>query len=283
MINNNLDKQYLDILKDIYDNGIDSDNRTEITTKSLFCKQIRCDLKQGFPILTFRFHSFKIAFYETMMFLNGETDTIKWLESNNIFIWKGNTSREFLDKRNLQHLPVGDIGYSYGKIWNNFDGVNQLESIFNTLKTNPNDRRMILSAWHPAKLHEAALPPCHIMAQFYCKNNTLSCMFNMRSLDFWNGTGYDIMCYGLITFLFAKALNMEVGELVMNSTDTHLYNNGLKIYKNSIDNNQYFNLPKFNIKKDIKSLEDIKSLLFEDVELIDYKHNGITEKVPMSI
>lgn len=283
MINNTLDPQYIEILKEIYNNGIESSNRTGINTKSLFCKQIRCNLKEGFPILTYRFHSFKIAFYETMMFLNGETDTIKWLENNNINIWKGNTSREFLDSRGLTHLPVGDIGYAYGKIWNDFDGKNQLEDIFNTLKTNPDDRRMVLTAWHPARLNEAALPPCHIMAQFYCKNNTLSCMFNMRSLDYWNGAGYDLMCYGLITFLFAKALKMEVGELVMNSTDTHLYNNGLSVYKDTIENYTYFDLPKLNIKKNISTLKDICNLSYNDIELINYISGSKTTKIPMAI
>ena len=281
---NTLDPQYLSLLEDIYTNGAISLDRTGIGTKSLFCKQLRCNLQEGFPILTFRAHSFKIAFYETMMFLNGETDTKKWLEANDIFIWKGNTTREFLDKRGLTNLPEGDIGYAYGKIWNDFDGKNQLEDVFNTLQKNPYDRRMILSAWHPARLHEAALPPCHIFAQFYCRDNKLSCMFNMRSLDFWNGTGYDLMCYGLITNLFAKALGMEVGELVMNSTDTHLYNNGMHVYKQAIDvQNTYFELPKLNIKKDIKTLDDIRSLQFADIELVNYVHGGKMERVEMAI
>ena len=282
---NTLDPQYLAVMKDIYDNGTDSKDRTGVGTKSLFCKQLRCDLKEGFPILTFRQHSFKIAFYETMMFLNGETDSVKWLESRGINIWKGNTSREFLDNRGLQHLPVGDIGYAYGKIWNDFDGTNQLKQIFETLQKNPYDRRMVLSAWHPARIHEAALPPCHIFAQFYCRNNTLSCMFNMRSLDFWSGTGYDLQCYGIITFLFAKALGMEVGELVMNSTDTHLYNNGDSVYKDTLDRNMtvFHDLPKLDIKKDIKTLDDICALQWDDIQLVDYKHNGKTKKVDMAI
>jgi thymidylate synthase len=279
---NNLDEQYLIILKDLLDNGIESENRTGINTKSLFMKQIRVDLKEGFPIITRRHHSFKIAFYETLMFLNGATDSKLWLEDNGIDIWKGNTSREFLDSRGLEDLPVGDIGYAYGAVWRNFDGVDQLQKIFNQLKSDPTDRRMVLTAWHPARLNEAPLPPCHIMASFYVRNNKLSCQFFMRSLDFWNGFCYDMQCYALITYLFAKALNMEVGELVMSAADCHLYMNGLDSYNEFLTKDS-FTLPTLNILKDINSLEDICNLKFEDLELNNYKSSGKIKRVPMAI
>lgn len=279
---NNLDKQYDDILNDILINGIESENRTGIDTKSLFMKQIRLDLNEGFPIITKRQHSFKIAFYETLMFINGETDSIKWLENNGINIWSGNTSREFLDSRGLFDLPVGDIGYAYGKIWRDFDGVDQLQQIYDKLKNDATDRRMVMTAWHPARLHEAALPPCHIFSSFYVRENKLSCQFFMRSLDFWNGAGYDIMCYALLTNLLAKALKMELGELVMTSADTHLYLNGLEQYEEYKTKNSY-KLPELIIKKDINSLEDICNLKFEDVELVNYKNDGKMTRVPMAI
>lgn len=279
---NKLDKQYTDILIDIMENGELSSNRTGIDTKSLFAKQIRVNLQDGFPMITKRFHSFKISFYETMMFINGETDTIKWLENNNINIWKGNTSREFLDSRNLQYLPVGDIGYAYGKVWRDFDGVDQLQNIFNTLKNDPNNRRMVLTAWHPARLNEAALPPCHIMSSFYVKNNKLSCHFFMRSLDFWNGFSYDMQCYALLTNLLANALNMELGELVMTSADTHLYQNGIEQY-NEFINRPSFKLPQLKINKELNTLEDISNVQYADIELIDYKNAGKMKRVPMAI
>lgn len=279
---NTLDTQIFNLIKEIYDEGSLADNRTDIQTKSLFGKSIRIDLSEGFPIPTYRSHSFKFAFYETMMFLNGETDTIKWLENNEINIWKGNTSREFLDSRGLTDLPVGDIGYGYGAVWNDFDGVNQLNNIFETLKTNPNDRRMVISAWHPARLHEAALPPCHIFYQFYMKDNKLSCQVYMRSLDVWNGLGYDIMCYALITNLFAKALNYEVGELIFVTGDTHLYMNGDKQYNELFEKFDYNTLPTIEIPE-IKSLEDIRNLKYEDIKINGYKSVGKYDRVEMAI
>jgi thymidylate synthase len=279
---NNLDKQYTEILTDILKNGEISTNRTGIDTKSLFCKQIRVNLQDGFPMITKRQHSFKISFYETMMFLNGSSDSIKWLENNGINIWKGNTSREFLDNRGLTNLPVGNIGYAYGAIWRNFDGVDQLQNIFNTLKNDPTDRRMVMTAWHPARLNEAALPPCHIFSSFYVRDNKLSCQFFMRSLDFWNGFSYDMQCYAILTNLLAHALNMELGELVMTSADTHLYLNGVEQYKEFISR-ESFKLPKLKINKELNTLEDICNLKYEDVELIDYKHAGKMKRVPMAV
>lgn len=279
---NNLDTQYEIILKDLLENGIESTNRTGINTKSLFMKSIRHNLNDGFPMITKRYHSFKISFYETMMFLNGETDSIKWLENNGIYIWKGNTTREFLDNRGLTNLPVGDIGYAYGKIWRDFDGVDQLKNIYNQLKNDPTDRRMVLTAWHPARLNEAALPPCHIMASFYVRNNALSCQFFMRSLDFWNGFGYDMQCYAFITILLAKALKMELGEIVMTSADTHLYLNGVEQYYEFFNKESYA-LPTLKINKELNSLEDICKLEYNDVELINYQSAGKMKKVPMAI
>lgn len=282
-INNTLDSQVYDLIKDIYENGEISENRTGIKTRSLFGKSIRINLSEGLPILTYRHHSFKIAFYETMMFLNGETDTIKWLENNNIFIWSGNTSREFLDNKGLTDLPVGDIGMAYGKLWNDFDGVNQLDNVFNTLKENPNDRRMVVSAWHPARIHEAALPPCHILYQFYVKNNKLSCQVYMRSLDVWNGLGYDIMAYGLITSLFAKALNLDLGDLIFVTGDTHLYENGNEQYEKFLKDFKYNDLPKLEIIPELNTLDDIRNLKYEDIKIHNYKSANKYDKVDMAI
>lgn len=280
--NNKLDKQYSEILNNILETGEYSENRTGIDTKSLFAQQLRVDLKDGFPMITKRQHSFKISFYETLMFINGSSDSKTWLEDNGINIWKGNTSREFLDSRGLQHLPVGDIGYAYGSLWRNFDGTDQLQDIFNSLKNNPTDRRMVMTAWHPARLNEAALPPCHVLSSFYVRNNKLSCQFLMRSLDFWNGFSYDMQCYALLTSLLAHALDMEVGELVMTSADTHLYLNGLQQYED-FKNQESFPLPKLKINKELNTLEDICALQYSDVELVDYKHGGKMERVPMAI
>lgn len=282
---NTLDPQYIALLKNILENGNEKKDRTGIGTKSIFGTQMRINLREGFPILTSRQHSFKIAFYETMMFLNGETDSIKWLENNGITIWSGNTSREFLDKRNLQHLDVGDIGKCYGYQWRSFNGaggVDQLQNAFNTLKNNPDDRRIIVTAWNPNQINEAPLPSCHILYQFYVYNNTLSCQFYIRSLDCYHGAGYDIMGYGLITTLFAKALGMEVGDLIMSTGDTHIYNHQLDVVKEQLTM-PYFDLPQLNINKNIKTLDDICSLKWTDVKLVGYQNAGKLKKIDMAI
>jgi len=282
---NTLDTQYKDLLSKILNDGNTKMDRTKIGTKSIFGTQMRINLNEGFPILTSRQHSFKIAFYETMMFLNGETDSIKWLESNNINIWHGNTTREFLDNRNLQHLSVGDIGPCYGYQWRHFNGpggIDQLQRAFDTLKNNPNDRRMVITAWNPNQIDSAPLPSCHIFYQFYAFENKLSCQFYMRSLDVYHGCGYDIMCYGLITTLFAKALGMEVGELIMSTGDTHIYNNQIDVVKQQI-NQPHFDLPYLIIKKEINSLSDICKLKWNDVNLAGYISAGPLKKVDMAI
>ncbi len=280
---NTLDSQYIALVKDVFENGVDEIDRTGIGTRSVFERSLRCNLKEGFPILTFRQHSFKVSFYETLMFLNGSTDTKKWLEANNISIWKGNTSREFLDSRGLYDLPEGDMGRAYGSIWRDFNGVDQLKNVFEMIKTDPYSRRLKVTAWKPDELHRAALPPCHTDFQFYIRNNTLNCSFNMRSLDVWLGCGADIQTYALITMFFAKALKMEVGELVMKSTDTHLYHNGMHIYEKSIKEFKSFDLPQLIIKKELNTLEDICNLQYSDVELVNYTHGGKAEKIPMAI
>lgn len=283
--NNTLDPQYLALLAEIMENGTDSDDRTGIGTKSLFMRNMRINLKGGFPILTSRAHSFKVAFYETMMFLNGSRDSKTWLEDRGIKIWTGNTSREFLDKRGLTEHEVGDIGPVYGWQWRHFagpGGVDQLRRCFDTLKNNPFDRRLLMTSWNPNQVDQMPLPSCHCFAQFYCRNNTLSCSFYMRSLDVYHGCGYDIMCYAIITHLFAKALGMEVGELIMTSADTHLYKNQFEVVAEQLKM-PYFDLPKLEIKKDVKTLEDICSLEFEDLELVGYKNAGRLKKVDMAV
>jgi len=279
---NTLDDKYRTLINDILVNGIYKENRTDIPTISQFGSSFRINLNEGFPILTTRFHSFKVTFFETMMFLNGSSDTKTWLEDNGINIWKGNSSREFLDNRGLFDVPVGHIGKAYGYQWRNFGGVDQIAKVFDSLKNDPNGRRHIVTAWNPAELDEMSLPPCHLLYQFSVDNGKLSCMFYMRSVDVYLGLPYNIMSYAFITMLFAKALGYGLGDLVFMGGDTHIYTNSIQNC-NLLMSKEKFDLPQLLIKKDLKSLEDILSLKYDEVELVGYQNAGKLPKVDMAI
>lgn len=261
----NFQEQYKAALKDIYYNGLESKDRTGIGTKSVFYKCITHDLSYGFPILTFRKHSLRIALHETHLFLKG-SDNIKFLQDANINIWD-------------EHNVNGKIGWAYGKLWRNFGGIDQLEQVLNELKTNPNSRRLIVSAWSPNKW--AVLPSCVPMFQFYARNGCLNLNVTARSTDFWNGFGYDFMQYALILKVFANLLDMDARELIFTTTDAHLYLNGMDTYAKAILNYQTLDLPIINIK-DLQSLEDPNLLLWNFESVSRYKYAAEYPKVPIA-
>jgi thymidylate synthase len=303
--------QYLNLMKDILDKGQVKGDRTGTGTKSIFGTQMRFSLTNQFPILTTKKVYWKGVVEELLWFIRGETNSKK-LEEKNVNIWKGNTSREFLDKKGLNY-PEGFIGPGYGWQWRHWGGqyniralqttftedgerlyiqqcgqsspgvygVDQLQQIVDTLKTNPNDRRMILSAWNVAEIDKMALPPCHLLAQFYVSNGALSCMWTQRSVDTLLGLPFNISSYALLTYLLAEITGYVPGDLIFSGGDTHLYNNHVDQANEQLTRVPY-PFPKLKIKKKITSLKDIEALEFSDFELLDYQSHA-SIKAPMAV
>jgi len=287
-------------MEDILKNGVEKSDRTGTGTKSIFGTSLKFDLTKSFPILTTKKVFWKGVVEELLWMIRGDTNS-KNLEEEGVNIWKGNTSREFLDKKGLNY-PEGEIGPGYGWQWRSWGkyynpsenendicinrvvdniGVDQLQQVVDQLKSNPNDRRMIVSAWHTSQLDMMALPPCHLLQQYYVENNKLHLSWYQRSNDFFLGSAFNISSYALLTCLIAKIVGMEPGSITYFAADTHLYLNHLDQAKEQISRTPY-PFPQLNIKKDIKSLKDVENLSFEDSELIDYKSHP-TIKAPMAV
>lgn len=286
---NKEEQQYLDLMKYILANGDDREDRTKTGVKSIFGTQLRYSLQNNtLPLFTSRRMFFRGIVEEILMFLKGDCDTSK-LEQKNVKIWQGNTSRSFLNSRNLQHLPEGNLGKGYPFQYRNFGGEessvdylqsdkrtgkDQIKEVLELLKSDPFNRRMLVSAWNPKQNNEAALPACHFAFNFYVSSKKeLSCQAFIRSSDFALGYGFNLCYYALITHLFAKASNMTAKEIIMTTSDTHIYKNLFPMVQEQIKREPY-QFPKININKNVSGIEDIESLEFDDFELIGYKHHS---------
>jgi thymidylate synthase len=292
-------QNYLDLMQDVYTNGIDKPDRTGVGSRSVFGRVLRWDLSKGFPIITSRKASLRIAFEETMFFLRGHTQT-KLLEEKNINIWKGNTTREFLDNRGLNHLPEGDMGKGYGYQWRHWEvpnpdhpdemmEVDQVKNLLNGIKKDPYGRRHVVTGWNPGQLHEMALPPCHMMhlysveGDFTVNQGKLNNCFIMRSNDVPYGLPYNIMSYALINHIFSEHLGYEPGELVYFGWDVHIYQNQMEMVEEQLKREPK-PLPTLKINKELNTIEDIMSLEWADIELIGYDaHPDIKNKPGMAI
>lgn len=210
-------QQYLDLLQTILDNGAHKEDRTGVGTTSVFAHQMRFDLQQGFPLLTTKKVHIKSFVHELLWFLSGETN-VKYLQDNGVRIWN-----EWADEN-------GELGPVYGKQWRHWqkpDGgeVDQISALIEGLKNDPDSRRHLVVAWNVGELDKMALPPCHMMFQFYVVNNKLSCQLYQRSADVFLGVPFNISCYSLLTHMVAQQCGYEVGEFVWTSGDAHIYDN----------------------------------------------------------
>lgn len=252
-------KQYLDLLQDIVDNGVERGDRTGTGTISVFGRQMRFDLSEGFPALTTKKVHLRSIIHELLWFLKGDTN-IKYLKENKVRIWD-----EWADEN-------GDLGPVYGKQWRSWAGPNgevidQITELIHNLKTNPNSRRHIITAWNPAELPQMALSPCHCLFQFYIANGKLSCQLYQRSADTFLGVPFNIASYALLTMMIAQVCDLEPGDFVHTFGDTHLYLNHLEQTQLQLSRD-IRPLPQMQINPNVK---DIFSFKYEDFKLVNYK------------
>ena len=270
-------QQYLRLLNHIITTGTDKADRTGTGTRSVFGYQMRFNLAEGFPLVTTKKTHLKSIIYELLWFLKGETN-IAYLRENNVKIWD-----EWADEN-------GDLGPVYGKQWRSWQGadgveIDQVKDLIQQLKTNPDSRRLIISAWNVADLPKMNLMPCHCLFQFYTAppvtpsgRRKLSCQLYQRSADVFLGVPFNIASYALLTLMIAQVCNMEAGEFIHTFGDVHLYNNHAE-QANLQMSRAPFDLPQLKINPAVK---DIFSFSFADFELINYEsHPGI--KAPVAV
>jgi dihydrofolate reductase/thymidylate synthase len=274
------EQKYLTLLKKVYFEGSDRSDRTGTGTRSVFGEQLKFDLTR-FPLLTTKRTFWKGVAEELLWFVRGDTDANK-LKQKNVGIWDKNSTREFLDKRGLAHREEGDLGPIYGFQWRHWNaqysnmhedynstGIDQLANIIKTIKNNPTDRRMIMTAWNPEQIEEMALPPCHVLCQFYVSDGKLSCHVYQRSVDCFLGLPFNIASYALLTYMISHVTNLIPGELTMSLGDTHLYKDHLDQAQIQWKREPY-EFPLLSINPQKKTID---SITFEDLFLKNYKHH----------
>lgn len=302
-------RQYLDLLKDINENGVKKSDRTGTGTKSVFGRQLRFDLSQGFPAVTTKKLFMRAIVHELIWFLQGSTN-IKYLVDNDVHIWDEWPYKAYLLKQSKK-VPKpnseewnkgikdfterikrdadfakwhGELGPVYGYQWRNWptpDGrhVDQIARVIESIKNNPNSRRHIVSAWNVADIDEMAisgLPPCHLLFQFYVSEGKLSCQMYQRSADTFLGVPFNIASYSLLTMMIAQVCGLKPGDFVHTFGDTHLYVNHLDQVKTQLSRKP-LPLPKLWLNPDVKNIQDFK---FEDVRLDGYQsHPAISAPI----
>ncbi len=297
-------KQYLDLLQKIMDEGVDKGDRTGVGTRSVFGAQARFDLADGFPLLTTKKMFLKAIIHELIWFVRGDTN-LKYLVDNGVRIWNEWPFQKYLEANNLatkypKYTPEweeqmqiyvekvktdekfakewGDLGPIYGKQWRDFGGVDQLKDVIERIKTNPNDRRMIVSAWNPPEIPKMALPPCHCFFQFYVADGKLSLQMYQRSCDTFLGVPFNIASYSLLLMMVAQVTGLKPGTFVHVYGDLHIYQNHFEQVKEQLSRIPR-KLPTMKINSNVKNIEDFK---FEDFTLEDYDPHP-TIKAPIAV
>ncbi len=263
-------QQYLNLLNHVMNHGDKKNDRTGTGTLSIFGYQMRFDLSEKFPLLTTKKVHLKSVIYELLWFLKGSTN-IKYLQDNGVSIWD-----EWADEN-------GDLGPVYGSQWRSWRthdnrSIDQIEKLISGLKTNPDSRRLIVSAWNVAEIENMKLPPCHCFFQFYVANNKLSCQLYQRSADIFLGVPFNIASYALLTLMIAQVVNLEPGEFVHTLGDAHIYSNHFDQVNEQLKR-QPKELPTMHINSNVKNIFDFK---FEDFKLSDYDPYPLI-KAPVAI
>lgn len=275
------------------DEGVDKDDRTGVGTRSIFGAQLRFDLADGFPLLTTKKMFLKAIIHELIWFIHGDTN-IKYLVDNGVSIWNEWPFQKYLEANNLttefpkysegwnakliefvENIKTdnefakkwGDIGPGYGKQWRNFNGVDQLAEVIERIKTKPNDRRLIVTAWNPPDVPKTALPPCHCFFQFYVAKGKLSVQMYQRSCDTFLGVPFNIASYSLLLMMVAQVTGLEPGTFVHTYGDTHIYLNHFDQVKEQLSRIPK-KLPTMKLNPSIKNIEDFK---YEDFTLENYE------------
>ena len=261
-------KQYLNLIEKVMNEGVLKEDRTGTGTKSIFGHQMRFDLSKGFPCVTTKKLHMKSIIHELLWFLKGDTN-IKYLKENGVSIWD-----EWADEN-------GDLGNVYGYQWRSWptpDGkhIDQIKNVIDTLKANPNSRRIIVSAWNVGEIEKMALPPCHAFFQFYVAQGKLSCQLYQRSADIFLGVPFNIASYALLTMMIAQVCNLKLGDFVHTLGDAHIYSNHFDQTKIQLSREPK-DLPQMIINPNV---QDIFKFKFNDFELINYEcHPHIKAKV----
>ena len=263
-------KQYLDLMRHVRENGVFKDDRTGTGTYSVFGYQMRFDLSEGFPLVTTKKTFLKGIIHELLWFLSGSTN-IKYLVDHDVHIWD-----EWADEH-------GDLGPVYGSQWRSWPGpdgrtIDQISRVVEDLKTNPDSRRHIVSAWNVAEVDEMALPPCHSLFQFYVAEGRLSCQLYQRSADIFLGVPFNIASYALLNMMIAQVVDLEVGDFVHTLGDAHLYSNHIEQADKQLLREPR-SLPTIRINPEVK---DVLGFKISDFELLEYDpHPGI--KAPIAV
>ncbi|WP_105984233.1 MULTISPECIES: thymidylate synthase [unclassified Brucella] len=263
-------RTYLDLLQHVLDHGVDRDDRTGTGTRSVFGYQMRFDLEEGFPVLTTKKLHLRSIIHELLWFLKGDTN-IAYLKENGVTIWD-----EWADEN-------GDLGPVYGYQWRSWpapDGrhIDQIANLLKILHTNPQSRRLIVSAWNPALVDEMALPPCHCLFQFYVANGRLSCQLYQRSADIFLGVPFNIASYALLTMMIAQVTGLKPGEFIHTLGDAHIYSNHFEQARLQLTRTPK-KLPVMHINPDVK---DLFAFRFEDFRLDGYEADP-TIKAPIAV